>query len=58
MQLNRLGLDVSALHLDGEGSVTAGKGAYNLDLEAHIKDCPLGKLIEEYQNNIPVLKKI
>ncbi len=58
VQLNRLGLDVSALHLDGEGSVTAGKGAYNLDLEAHIKDCPLGKLIEEYQNNIPVLKKI
>ena len=58
VQLNRLGLDVSALHLDGKGGVTAGKGAYNLDIEAHIKDCPLGKLIEEYQNNIPVLKKI
>ena len=56
--LNRLGLDASALHLDGKGSVTAGKGAYNLDLEAHIKDCPLGKLIEEYQNNIPALQKI
>ncbi|MBR5404186.1 MAG: hypothetical protein IK113_08200 [Bacteroidales bacterium] len=56
--LNRLGLDVSALHLDGKGSVTAGKGAYNLDLEASIDKCPLGKLIDEYQDNFPALKKI
>ena len=56
--LNRLGLDVSALHLDGKGSVTAGKGAYDLDIEAHVKDCPLGELIEEFQDNIPALKKI
>lgn len=56
--LNRLGLDVSTLHLDGKGSVTAGKGAYDLDIEAHIKDCPLGKLIDEYQDNFPALKKI
>lgn len=58
IMLNSLGLDVSALHLDGKGSVTAGKGAYNLDLEARVKDCPLGKLITEYENNIPALKKI
>ena len=58
VQLNRLGLDVSALHLDGKGSVTAAEGAYDLDLEASIEKCPLGKLIDEYQDNLPVLKKI
>lgn len=56
--LSSIGLDVSALHLDGSGSVTAGKGTYNLDLEAHVKDCPLGEIITEYQDNIPSLKKI
>lgn len=58
VRLNRLGLDVSALHLDGKGSVTAAEGAYDLDLEASIEKCPLGKLIDEYQDNLPVLKKI
>ena len=58
VRINRLGLDVSALHLDGMGRVTAGKGAYDLDLDAHVKNCPLGKLIDEYQENIPALKKI
>ena len=56
--LNRLALDLSALHLDGKGSVTAGEGAYNLDFEAQVKDCPLEKIITEYQDNIPVFKKI
>lgn len=56
--LNRLGLDVSALHLDAEGCVTAGKGAYNLDIDARIKDCPLGEIISQYRDNVAIFRKI
>ena len=56
--LNRLGLSLSALELNGSGRIVRNESAWDLDLKAAVKDCPLGEIIREYDKNIPMFKKI
>ena len=58
VELARLGLQVATVPLEGKGSLVKSAAVWDLDLEAAIPDCPLGELIDTYQNNIPILKKI
>lgn len=58
-EIKRLSLGVSAIELEGSGSVIKRKdGVLDLDLGAMVKDCELAKLIKEYKDNFPVLQKI
>ena len=57
--VSKLNLSVSALNLSGEGRIFKHKdGIMDLDLQAGIKDCPLGELAREFQDNIPALKEL
>ena len=56
--LNALKLRLSALELEGEGRLVKHPGKWEMDLQAAIRDCPLGKLIQEYKNNLEFLKKV
>ena len=57
--INSLNLSVSALNLSGKGRIFKHKdGIMDLDLEAGIKDCPLGELAREFQDNVPALKEL
>ena len=57
--VNSLNLSLSSLNLEGQGSVFLHRdGVTDMDLSAAIKDCPLGKLADEFEDNIPILKKI
>jgi len=58
VKINSAGIELSALALKAQGNVKACGGAYDMDLEAHIEDCPLGQIIEEYENNVPLFKKV
>lgn len=58
VKVNALRLEVAALALEGLGRTVCKDGTYNLDLDMHVKDCPLGDMAAEYQNNIPALKKL
>ncbi len=54
-----LHLGVSSLHLNGRGDVVRHPdGLLDLDVEASVKDCPLGELLDEFENNFPLLKKV
>ena len=56
--VNSLHLNVSSLNLEGKGNLLMHKdGVMDMDVSAAIKKCPLGKLIDEFQENIPALKK-
>ena len=58
-EVKSLNLAVSALELNGAGTVwKRADGTMDLDVEAAIKEAPLGSLIEEFDDNIPFLKKI
>ena len=56
--VNNMRLDVSAIGLEGKGRVVTEGGKYDLDLEAHIKDCKIGEIIEQYKNNVTALQKV
>ena len=58
-RIHSLHLGLSALTLEGSGTLLRHKdGETDIDLSAAIKDCPLGELIQQYQDNIPALKKL
>ncbi len=56
--LNALKIRLSALELEGKGQLVKYPGKWEMDLQAAIQDCPLGKLIQEYKNNLEFLKKV
>lgn len=57
--LNSLNLSVSALNLSGKGSIFKHRdGVMDLDLEAGIKDCPIGEIAREFRDNVPALKNL
>ncbi len=57
--VNSLNLSLSALHVSGKGRIFKDKeGLLDLDLEAGIKDCPLGEMAREFQDNVPALKQL
>ncbi len=56
--LNALKLRLSALEMEGNGRLVRHPGKWEMDLQAAIRDCPLGKLIQEYRNNLEFLKKV
>lgn len=57
--INSLNLSLSALHISGKGRIFKQKdGVLDLDLQAGIKDCPLGEMAREFQDNIPALKQL
>ena len=57
--INSLHLGLSSISLEGRGNVFLHKdGPMDMDVAAVIKDAPLGQLIEEFEENIPALKKV
>ena len=57
--VNSLNLSLSALHVAGRGHVLFQKdGIIDMDLEAGIKDCPVGEIAHEFKENIPALQKL
>ena len=56
--LNALKLRLSALELEGGGRLVKHPGKWEMDVQVAIRDCPLGKLIQEYKNNLEFLKKV
>ena len=57
--INSLHLSLSALTLEGSGSILKHRdGVLEMDLEAGIKDCPLGEMAREFQENFPALKEL
>lgn len=56
--LNSLKLRLSALEMEGAGRLVKHPGKWEMDVQAAIHDCPLGKLIQEYKNNLEFLKKV
>ena len=54
-----LHLNVSTLKLDGGGSVfKRTDGSLDMQLQASLRDGPIGEVMEEYQYNFPFLRKI
>lgn len=58
VDLNSLALSLSSLTLEGSGSLVKLPESWEMDLKASINDCPIGELIKEYQDNVPVLRKL
>ena len=58
VQVDRLGLQVSTIDLKGSGDVVFHADSTEIKADATIEQCPLGKLLAEYQVNFPVLKKV
>ena len=57
--IRSLNLSLSALSLSGEGRIFKHKdGIMDLDLKAGIKDCPLGEIAREFQDNILALREL
>ena len=57
-QVDRLALQVATIDLKGSGDVVFHPDSTEIKADATIEKCPLGKLLDEYQVNFPVLKKI
>ena len=58
-EIRSLELGVSALDLTGAGTVwKRADGRLDLDVQAAVKDAPLGQLLKEFKDNFPVLRKI
>lgn len=49
---------VSSLELKADGDFLSRPGAMDMDVNAAIEDCPIGDLMKEFRENLPVLKKI
>ena len=58
VQVDRLGLQVATIDLKGSGNAVFHPDSTEILADATIKDCPLGKLLDEYEVNFPVLKKV
>jgi hypothetical protein len=58
VMLNDLKLRLSALELEGKGSVVKRESAWDMDVVAAVRDCPLGEVIREYRDNLEFLKKV
>ena len=58
VRLDRLGLDVSALHLDGNGDIVLHPERKSILADVTVDRAPLGELIREFDRNLPALKKI
>ena len=57
--INSLNLSLSSLNLAGKGVVFKHRdGETDVDLQASVKDCPLGQLAREFQDNIPALREL
>ena len=56
--IHSLALKLATIGLEGQGRVAREPEAWDLDVKASVKDCPLGDLITEYRENIPALKKL
>ena len=56
--VHSLALGVATIDLKGNGDVVLRKDGTELRADASIERCPLGELLETYQENFPVLKKI
>ena len=57
--INSLNLSLSALHIAGKGRIFKQQdGVLDLDLTAGIKDCPVGEMAREFQENVPALKQL
>ena len=56
--IHSLALKLATIGLEGQGRVAKEPEAWDLDVQASVKDCPLGDLITEYRENIPALKKL
>lgn len=55
--INSLNLSLSSLNLEGKGNLLKHKdGIISVDLTAAVRDCPIGQLAREFQDNIPALK--
>ena len=57
-QVDRLALKVATIDLKGNGNVVFHPDSTEIKADATIEKCPLGELLDEYQVNFPVLKKI
>lgn len=58
-QIHSLNLQLSALEMNAAGELWRRRdGSLDVDLQASVKDAPMGRLIQEYQDNIPSLKKL
>lgn len=56
--LERLRARFSALDLAAKGRIRSVEEGWDLQLDAHIEDCPIGELCDAYQENIPALGKV
>jgi len=58
-QINKLQLGVTSINLEGSGEIyKRADGTLDMDLLASINKCPIGELIDQFQENIPALKKL
>ena len=58
-RINKLQLGVTSINLDGSGEIyKRADGTLDMDVTAAINKCPIGELIEQFQDNFPVLKKL
>ncbi len=58
IDLHSLLLKLATLGLEAQGTVVKEPEQWDLDVTAAIKDCPIGDLMREYQDNIPAFKKL
>ena len=58
VDLERLGLDLSALHLDGEGNIVIHPDRKSILADVKVDKCPIGEIFREYERNLSLFKKI
>ncbi len=58
VKLERLGLRFSALALWARGNVKRVAEGWDMALDLHTDDCPIGEIFDAYEQNIPLLKKV
>lgn len=57
--VNSLNLSLSSLNLEGKGTLYRHKdGILSVDLTAAVRDCPIGQMARDFQDNIPALKEL
>ena len=56
--LERLGLRFASLELTAQGKLAREEEGWWMQVDAQVDDCPIGKIFDAYENNIPSLKKL
>ncbi|MBQ3765169.1 MAG: hypothetical protein II874_00330 [Bacteroidales bacterium] len=56
--VHSLALGIATIDLKGNGDIVLRKDGTEIRADASIERCPLGELLETYQENFPVLKKV